>query len=79
MQFTAKDNESEEKVWALIMNNLDPVVRDKASASTSSFFKTADGIECNVRRANGSLVATCYSESDRMGNRRWTVSLKENE
>ena len=76
MQFTAKENESEEKVWKLIMNNLDPAIRDKASASTSSFFKTADGIECHVRQSNGLLLASCYSESDRMGNRRWTIEIQ---
>ena len=77
MQFTAKDGESHEKLWELILHNIQLNMRQEISAATSSFFKTADGLECNLRKANGTLIGTCYSESDRMGNRRWTISLTE--
>ncbi len=76
MQFTAKEDASKEEIWTLIMNNLTPELKVKASSSTSSFFKTADGIECHVRKRNGQLLACCYSESDRMGNRRWIIEIK---
>jgi len=76
MQFTAKEDAGEEEIWNLILTNLNHELREKASASTSSFFKTADGIECHVRKTNGLLLASCYSESDRMGNRRWTIEIK---
>ena len=76
MQFTAHEDESEERIWELILTNLSPEIRNIASASTSSFFKTADGIECHVRKTNGLLLASCYSESDRMGHRRWTIEIK---
>ena len=76
MQFTAKEDAGEEEIWNLILTNLNHELREKASASTSSFFKTADGIECHVRTTNGLLLASCYSESDRMGSRRWTIEIK---
>ena len=76
MQFTTKKDASEELIWSLIVNNLTSNLSKEASASTSSFFRTADGIECSVRKRNGDLIANCYSESDRMGKRRWTIDLK---
>ena len=76
MQFTTNEDSNEEHIWALILNNLDPNLSNEASASTSSFFRTEDGLECSVRKRNGDLIANCYSESDRMGKRRWTIDLK---
>tara|TARA_Y100001970_G_C14081998_1_gene775243 strand:- start:425 stop:655 length:231 start_codon:yes stop_codon:yes gene_type:complete len=76
MQFTAEENESEENLWKIIISKLDHERRNLVSPSSSSFYKTSDGIECSVRKANGSLIANCYSESDRMGNRRWTIDLQ---
>ena len=76
MNFTAEKEATEEKIWDLIMENLEPNCKTEICASTSSFFRTSDGVECSVRKRNGELIAHCYSESDRMGNRRWTCELK---
>ena len=76
MQFTTNEDSSEEVIWSLILNNLTPHLSYEASAATSSFYRTEDGIECSVRKNNGDLIANCYSESDRMGKRRWTIDLK---
>tara|TARA_Y100001968_G_C19082148_1_gene583510 strand:+ start:253 stop:501 length:249 start_codon:yes stop_codon:yes gene_type:complete len=75
MQFTAKNNSSDEEIWNLILQNLPAEFASKVSPATSSFIKTSDGLECYVREANGDLVASCYSESDRMGHRRWTIDI----
>mgnify|MGYP001190799347 FL=1 len=76
MQFTTNEDSNEELVWLLILDNLNSKLSSEASASTSSFYRTEDGIECSVRKRNGDLIANCYSESDRMGKRRWTIDLK---
>tara|TARA_Y100001968_G_scaffold305935_1_gene322322 strand:- start:299 stop:529 length:231 start_codon:yes stop_codon:yes gene_type:complete len=76
MQFTTDEDFNEERIWSLILNNLTPNLSIEASAATSSFYRTEDGIECSVRKRNGDLIANCYSESDRMGKRRWTIDLK---
>ena len=76
MHFTADENESEENLWSLIVANLEPEQAKEASASSSSFFRTLDGVECSIRRVNGSLIAKGYSESDRMGNRRWSFEFE---
>ena len=78
MHFTVSEQDDESKVWELIIKNLDPLLAKQVSASSSSFFRTADGIECSVRKANGELIAIGYSESDRMGNRRWSFDFCEN-
>ena len=76
MHFTTNEDSNEALIWSLIINNLTSNLSKEASASTSSFFRTEDGIECSVRKRNGDLIASCYSESDRMGKRRWTIDLK---
>ena len=76
MQFTTHEDSSEEVIWSLILNNLTSNLSTEASAATSSFYRTEDGIECSVRKKKGALIANCYSESDRMGKRRWTIDLK---
>ena len=76
MQFTTNEDSSEEVIWSLILNNLTSNLSTEASAATSSFYRTKDGIECSVRKKTGDLIANCYSESDRMGKRRWTIDLK---
>ncbi len=76
MHFTTNADSNREMIWSLILNNLSSDLSKEASASTSSFFRTEDGIECSVRKRNGELIANCYSESDRMGKRRWTIDLK---
>jgi len=75
MQFTTNEDSSEEVIWSLILNNLTSNLSTEASAATSSFYRTEDGIEGSVRK-KGDLIANCYSESDRMGKRRWTIDLK---
>ena len=76
MQFTASKDATEEIIWDLILNNLGYPLLNDVSPATSAFFRTEDGLECSVRRRNGDLIAHCYSESDRMGKRRWTIDLK---
>ena len=76
MHFTTNEDSNEEVIWTLILNNLSSSLSNEASASTSSFFRTEDGLECSVRKRNGDLIANCYSESDRMGQRRWTIDLR---
>tara|TARA_Y100001968_G_scaffold292359_1_gene297500 strand:- start:676 stop:906 length:231 start_codon:yes stop_codon:yes gene_type:complete len=76
MQFTASNDANEEIIWTLILDNLGSPLSTDVSPATSAFFRTNDGLECSVRRRNGDLIAHCYSESDRMGQRRWTIDLK---
>ena len=76
MQFTASKDANEDTIWTLILNNLGSPLSREVSPATSGFFRTEDGLECSVRRMNGDLIAHCYSESDRMGQRRWTIDLK---
>ena len=76
MQFTASQDANEELIWSLILNKLDSSLSESVSPATSTFFRTEDGLECSVRKRNGDLIAHCYSESDRMGQRRWTIDLK---
>ena len=76
MQFTTDEDSNEELIWSFILKNLSANLSNEASASTSSFYRTEDGIECSVRKRNGDLIANCYSESDRMGKRRWTIDLQ---
>ena len=76
MHFTAEEEATEKKIWNLIMKNLGSNFQKEVCASSSSFFRTSDGLECSVRKRNGELIAHCYSESDRMGSRRWTCELK---
>ncbi len=73
MQFRTHEDSNEEAIWLLILNHLNPNLSQEASASTSSFFRIKDGIECSVRKRNGDLIVNCYSESDGMGKRRWTI------
>ena len=75
MNFTVPEDEDESTVWELILKNLDPEIALMVSASSSSFYRTEDGIECSIRKTNGDLIATGYSESDRMGNRRWSFTF----
>tara|TARA_B100000700_G_C14399424_1_gene558489 strand:- start:171 stop:407 length:237 start_codon:yes stop_codon:yes gene_type:complete len=75
MQFTAKSNASEDEIWGLIIESLPPEFASEVSPATSSFIETSDGLECFVRKSNGDLLANCYSESDRMGSRRWTIDI----
>ena len=74
MHFTLPIDSSESIIWKKIMDNLEPSKRKLVSPSTSSFYLTDDGLECSLRKLNGSLIYRCYSESDRMGNRRWTCN-----
>ena len=76
MQFTASKDANEEFIWTLILDKLGSSLSATVSPSTSTFFRTEDGLECSVRKRNGELIAHCYSESDRMGQRRWTIDLK---
>ena len=75
MNFTVSNKDDESKVWEIILKKLTPDLVDKVSSATSSFYRTADGIECSIRESNGALIAYGYSESDRMGNRRWSFQF----
>ena len=76
MHFTINEDSNEELIWSLILNNLSSNLSTEGSASTSSFYRTEDGIECSVRKRNGDLISNCYSELDLMGKRHWTIDLK---
>ena len=76
MQFTASKDANEDLIWSLILIKLGSPLSSEVSPATSAFFRTDDGIECSVRKRNGDLIAHCYSESDRMGQRRWTIDIK---
>ena len=75
MHFTVSESEDESMIWKLIIQNLDPEIAKEVSSASSSFFRTEDGLECSIRKANGTLIANGYSESDRMGNRRWSFEF----
>ena len=75
MQFTASKHSTPEEIWQLILITLEEAIRNEVSSASSSFYKTEDGLECTIRKKNGDVIGTCYSESDRMGNRRWTIIL----
>jgi hypothetical protein len=77
MHFIAKGDESTERLWDKIVLTMGSQFSDKISPSTSSFITTKDGLECNVRTIKGELIANCYSENDRMGQRRWTITIIE--
>ncbi len=76
MQFLVSENEDVANVWYKIIELIDLNLKKQISPVHSRFFKTSDGIECDLRRADGSLIANCYSESDRMGQRRWFIEVK---
>lgn len=76
MHFTANKDENIDDLWEKIMQTLGPTVSRQVSPVTSSFVNTKDGFECHVRNIEGKTIAICYSESDRMGNRRWTISIR---
>ena len=73
---TRKDTELEE-VWEKILEKMGKEASQICSSS-SSFYKTQDGIECSLRRKNGDLIGICYRENDRSGGYRWIIekSLK---
>ena len=75
MHFTVNEDESESRVWELILEKLSPEKVKQVSSATSSFYRTEDGVECAIRKSNGALIANGYSESDRMGNRRWSFDF----
>tara|TARA_Y100001968_G_scaffold323112_1_gene360261 strand:+ start:409 stop:648 length:240 start_codon:yes stop_codon:yes gene_type:complete len=75
MHFTVNENESEDQIWKLIISKLEPDIADRVCPASSSFYRTADGIECAIRKSNGDLVANAYSESDKMGRRRWSFQF----
>ena len=64
MHFTVESKENEEVIWDMILKNLEPKLLKDVSPSTSGFFTTEDGLECSVRKIDGQLIASCYSESD---------------
>ncbi len=49
MQFTTNKDSNEELIWSLILENLSSDLSSKAPTSTSSFYRSKDGIECSVR------------------------------
>ena len=69
------NNSDLQTVWDGIIALLDPSRQKEVSAIKSRFHKNNDNLECELRRNDRSLIATCLSESDETGNRRWTVDL----
>ncbi len=78
MHFTVSENETESNIWRIIIAKLSPELKKQVSSASSSFYRTADGIECSIRKVNGELIARGYSESDRMGRRRWSFEFTSN-
>ena len=76
MQFTVPEDSNLENIWNHIIGMLDQSLRHQVSPLKSRFYKTLDGIECELKKGDGSLIAICYSESDRMGQRRWSIDIK---
>ena len=60
------------KVWDLIIKRLGEYA-DEVCSSSSSFYKTQDGIECALRKRNGDLMYICYREKNRNNGYRWTI------
>ncbi|KZR84701.1 hypothetical protein MITS9509_02878 [Synechococcus sp. MIT S9509] len=75
MHFIAASDENIDFVWGKIVEEMSRDFSKLICPNASSFITTKDGLECNVRSANGELLANCYSEDDRMGGRRWTINL----
>ena len=75
MHFAAATNESIDVIWGKIVHAVDGSLSAIICPNASSFITTKDGLECLVRNAKGDLLASCYSEDDRMGGRRWTINL----
>ena len=75
MHFAAATNESIDVIWGKIVHVVNGSLSAVICPNASSFITTKDGLECLVRNAKGDLLASCYSEDDRMGGRRWTINL----
>ena len=75
MHFAAATNESIDVIWGKIVHAVNGSLSAAICPNASSFITTKDGLECLVRNAKGDLLASCYSEDDRMGGRRWTINL----
>ena len=75
MHFTTSEVATKSVIWNMIIKKLASNSIEEISSATSSFIQTPDGIECLVRKKNGELIARVYSESDRMGNKRWSFEF----
>ena len=62
-----------DKVWEMILNRLGDEAQE-VCASSSSFYRTQDGIECALRKINGDLFGICYREKNRASGYRWTIN-----
>ena len=60
------------EIWTMIVNKMIKE-GEEVCPNSSSFYKTLDGIECSLRRANGDLIGICYREDDRSGGYRWII------
>ena len=72
MYFNTDVDSELKEVWALIIERMYQE-GEEICPSSSSFYKTQDGIECSLRRKNGDLIGICYREDNRSGGYRWTI------
>ena len=75
MHFATATDENIDLIWTQIVKAIASDQNHLIYPNASSFITTKDGLECIVRSASGVLLASCYSEDDRMGGRRWTIDL----
>ena len=73
MHFDVSKNAELTEVWQIILDKLGKDAKD-ICPSSSSFYKTQDGLECSLRKLNGDLIGICYRENNRNEGFRWTIS-----
>ena len=73
MHFDISSNAELDEVWRLILEKLGDDAKNICS-STSSFYKTQDGLECSLRKINGELIGICYREKNKSNGFRWIIT-----
>ena len=72
MELDNLDDVDLKKIWTMIVKKMKKE-GEEVCPSSSSFYRTQDGIECSLRRKNGDLIGICYRENDRNGGYRWII------
>ena len=72
MHFDISENAELNEVWQMIIDKLGNDAKEISSTS-SSFYRTQDGLECSLRKINGDLIGICYREKNRKNGFRWTI------
>ena len=73
MHFDITENAKLDEVCRMILDKLGNDAKEICSTS-SSFYKTQDGLECSLRKINGELIGICYREKNRNNGFRWTIN-----